>query len=464
MSSNAIVFAGLMPHAPVLVPAVGREQSALVRASVTAMQQVALGALAAAPDSLLLVSPHSPRRADAFGIWALPRLRGSFESFGSSDIQIDVPLDDALVEQLEREAHQRGLRTWRITHGLLDHGALVPLVFLQAAGWHGPTVIVSLSDAGGTVLDLLGQAIAASAGKVPRRLAVIASGDMSHRLTPSAPCGFHPDGPRFDADLLTALRCGAPGALRDLDPLRREHAAEDVVDSTRVALAATEFSALGRTVLSYEGPFGVGYGIAILSTGGNPAADPPGTASSVQAPWPRRLADLPLLARRAVEAHFAGGPDQPPYSASGELQEPRGVFVTVRMEHGELRGCRGSSAPDDVVLQTWQHARSAALRDFRFTPIQQEELPRVRFTVNVLSELEPVGSVAELDPARFGVVVTSVDGRSALLLPRIPGIDRIEDQLRCVRQKAGIAQHDHVQLQRFTTQVLDESDAPNPSP
>jgi hypothetical protein len=72
-----IVFAGLMPHAPILVPGVGGESLFQARATATAMSTVAEHALAAQPDTVVLVSPHSPRQRGAFGLWSTPRLRGS---------------------------------------------------------------------------------------------------------------------------------------------------------------------------------------------------------------------------------------------------------------------------------------------------------------------------------------------------------------------------------------------------
>src|SRR5208337_2241672 len=307
MRDNAIVFAGLMPHAPILVPGVGREDIARVRRTVSAMEKVAWHVVAAHPDAVLLISPHSPRRAGAFGLWQVPRLHGSFGQFGSPGDQVDLPLDGAFAERLGLEVGLRGFRTWRITGGDLDHGATVPLSYLMSAGWRGPTVVVSLNNPGEGGLDELGQAIAATARALGRRLALIASGDMSHRLTPAAPNGFHPDASRFDNTFIAMLRRNEPAAIRRIDANLQETAAEDVVDSTRVALAATGYATEGHTVLSYEGPFGVGYGVAILYEPGETAPAAPLALATDEADTLSRLGDLPMVARRAVAAGFGKG-------------------------------------------------------------------------------------------------------------------------------------------------------------
>ena len=454
MHRDYIVFAGLMPHAPILVPSVGKENLARVDHTVRAMTEIARRALAAQPDTVLLISPHSPRRPGAFGIWLTPRLRGTFEQFGSAEDRVDLPLDRAAAERLELEAAQRGLRTWRIGGGELDHGATVPLSYLAVAGWQGPTVVVSLHEPGEGGLDELGAAIAATAQGLHRRLAVIASGDMSHRLTQSAPCGFHPNGSRFDEAFIARLRSGARDAILRIDPALVDMAAEDVVDSTRVALSAVGGAADGRAVVSYEGPFGVGYGVAVLFE----------AKSSEHAAAPAVLShcsDLPRVARCAVEAKFGYGPDEPPFIAAGELLAPHGVFVTLRTVDGELRGCIGAPLPtqNDLVWRTWHHARAAAFHDTRFSPVRADELPHLRFEVSVLGRLEPVASPAELDAARYGVCIRAADGRRAVLLPAIEGIDSVEVQLRTVKRKAGLEPDEPVEIQRFTTQSFEESPA-----
>jgi AmmeMemoRadiSam system protein A len=225
-----------------------------------------------------------------------------------------------------------------------------------------------------------------------------------------------------------------------------------------VALAATGYHTDGHKVLSYEGPWGVGYGVAVLY---EPPNDPP---AAPPAPPPSanilsRFTDLPMVARRAVEAEFRGEPRTPPFRAAGELRERHGVFVTLRTADGELRGCRGTIHPmeDDLVLETWRNAVATAFHDYRFSAVQKDEFPRLHLSVTVLEEPEPALSPADLDPAVFGVVVESTDGRKALLLPRIEGIETVERQLEIVRRKAGIGPDEPVELQRFKADCYEES-------
>lgn len=461
MRNNAIVFAGLMPHAPILVPGVGKGRLAQVKRTVSAMAKEAAHVVAAHPGTIVLVSPHSPRQSGAFGVWRTPRLRGSLEQFGSREDRVDLPLDRPFADRLEQEIGQRGWRTWRIMGADLDHGATVPLVYLVAAGWKGPVVIVSLNYPGEGGLDALGHAIAATAQALRRRVAIIASGDMSHRLTPTAPGGYDPDGKRFDETFIDRLRVGAPAEIGRIDPSLQEAAAEDAVDSTRVALAATGYATNGHEVLSYEGPFGVGYGVAVLFEQGASVAEEEPATPAKEDNMLSSGADLPKVARCAVEAGFKHASDSPPFLAAGELAERHGVFVTVRTDDGELRGCRGIPTPTqkDLVWETWRNAVAAAFHDHRFRPLRAQELPHLRFCVTILGRLEPDVSPKELDPATYGVLVASHDGRKGLLLPGIEGIDSVELQLAKARGKAGIEPDEPVRIQRFAARSFEEPPA-----
>ncbi len=456
MSNVTVVFAGLMPHAPVLVPSVGGEYCGQLEDTSAALAALGRRMVAARPDSLVVLSPHSPMRAGTVGLWTTSPLRGSFEAFGAKQERIRLPLDRALVNGIEEQCARRSLGSWPIARGPLDHGAMVPLFHLVAAGWDGPTCVVGLADLDGCLLDELGEAIAAAALALGRRIALVASGDLSHRLTATAPCGYAPEGERFDKTFIELLASGAPDAIRRVDTNLRSLAAEDGVAPTRAALAATGYATTGRTVLSYEGPFGVGYGVAVLS---DPAAVSAIPAAPARGSTITDIADLPQVARQAVASAFVGGPETPPYAAAGPLKVPLGVFVTIHTVDHELRGCRGAPIPGqpDLVASTWRHAREAAFDDPRFPALEASELPNVRFTVSVLSPPERVGSIAALDPVKYGVLVTSTDGhRRGLLLPGIKGIDSAAEQVRLAQAKAGISPREAVMLQRFTTQSIDE--------
>lgn len=455
--AQSVVCAVLMPHAPILVPAVGGARGGAAAASSQAMRAAAATVLGTQPESLVLISPHSPRKPGAYGLWADDRLEGSFEPFGAPQAHVSLPNDRRLANALAVEAQSRAVAIWAIHNSPLDHGALVPLWFLAEAGWTGPTVIFSLSFSDDDGLTRLGEAIAAAANGLHRRIALVASGDMSHRLTAGAPCGFHPQAHEFDESFIHLVHTGNYRELERINPNLRELAAEDAVDSTLLTAAAVGWQSDGHRVLNYEGPFGVGYGVAILFADNPPPLTAPGEGKVALAD--KREGDaLPGVARRSVADALVGGFEVAPMATGEYLNLSRGVFVTVRRRNRKLRGCVGTIVPvgANLLAETWRNARLAALQDSRFPPVTADELTDLCFEVSVLHSIEAVASVDELDPRRYGVIVSTGDGRRGLLLPGIEGIKTRAQQLRLARKKGSIDPDEPVTMQRFQVDHFEE--------
>ena len=144
-AQGPVTLAVLMPHAPILVPSVGRERLGDVDSSVRAMREISREIVAAQPETVVLISPHTPRQPLAFPIWAQERVGGTFAPFGAPQEQVELPVDVAFLQELSRLAPAAGATLHAFRGDALDHGALVPLWFLHEAGWRGPTVIIGLN-------------------------------------------------------------------------------------------------------------------------------------------------------------------------------------------------------------------------------------------------------------------------------------------------------------------------------
>ena len=162
------------------------------------------------------------------------------------------------------------------------------------------------------------------------------------------------------------------------------------------------------------------------------------------------------LARRAVETYAREGravspPEILPPTLPPALRAPAACFVSIKTDDGELRGCIGTVEPTRATLaeELLANALSAATRDPRFPPVEASELPRLRYSVDILSGPEPA-EFADLDPKVFGVIVEDEGGRRrGLLLPDIEGVETAAEQVRIAARKAGIRPHEPVRLHRF---------------
>jgi AmmeMemoRadiSam system protein A len=155
------------------------------------------------------------------------------------------------------------------------------------------------------------------------------------------------------------------------------------------------------------------------------------------------------LARKAVERYIQRGKIFRPRKLTAEMKQRAGVFVSIK-KHGELRGCIGTFVPTrtNVAEEVVINAISSATQDPRFMPVEPYELGDLEYSVDVLTEPEPVKSVDQLDPRKYGVIV-ECGYRRGLLLPDLAGVDRVEEQIEICRAKAGISAGEPIRLYRF---------------
>lgn len=265
MTTPPLNHAVLMCHAPIVIPEVAGERAGDCRDSTAGMR--AAGAFLAGLDldALVVLSPHTPRHPSAFTMAAGDVLRGDFGAFRAPQVRFELPVARDGADAIAAACRGVGLpHPQEVRVEPLDHGAAVPLYFAWEAGWRGPTVLMGFPFNSNLRADAaLGEAVAAAADVMGQRWALLASGDMSHRLLPGAPAGFDPRAREFDAWIVDRVREGDYDGATAVDGRLRRLAAEDVVDSVAVASAACQGSE-GHRLLSYEGPFGVGYLVAIL--------------------------------------------------------------------------------------------------------------------------------------------------------------------------------------------------------
>lgn len=156
------------------------------------------------------------------------------------------------------------------------------------------------------------------------------------------------------------------------------------------------------------------------------------------------------LAKKAVEEFVGSGRfAEPPEKPEGVLSEQTGVFVCLK-KRGALRGCIGTIEPvtENAAQETIRNAVAAATQDSRFPPVQESELPELEYSVDVLCAAEPVEEVGQLDPRRYGVIV-SRGARRGLLLPDLEGVDTAGEQIRIAAMKAGIDPEEGFGIERF---------------
>jgi AmmeMemoRadiSam system protein A/AmmeMemoRadiSam system protein B len=442
-NASSLVFAGIAPHPPIMVPEVGREAIAEVRSSIDGMAELTQRIIASGAETIILISPHAPLHATAFVAYDGPQLYGDFANFRAPTATIHAPLDDDLLMEIARAGEEQDLITLRIVDTDLDHGTAVPLYFLQRNGWSGKVVCLGYSFLSNEDHLRFGKCIRRAIEKLKKPVAFVASGDLSHRLKPGAPAGYNSEAHRFDQEVVASIRSGSTDRIINMDQNLRGAAGECGYRSMLVALGVIEDENKSTEVISYEAPFGVGYLVAQLSASAN--ASQPNS--------------IPALARRTIETFVKTGEViDAPTDLPDELNVRAGCFVSIKTRDGDLRGCIGTIDPlkDTLAQEIIANAVSAATRDPRFAPVQQNELANLKYSVDVLSAPEAC-AVDDLDPAIYGVIVEDERGvLRGLLLPNLNGIKTAAQQVEIASRKAGIVPGKAVNISRFRAERYSE--------
>ncbi len=469
-----LIFTALVPHPPILIPAVGGAESEVCQTTRESLQRLTAEIAGLQPEVVVVISPHGPVFSDAIAIHRIAAIQGDLGGFGAPTVALDFSIDQEMGERLVAEARTARIPTAPVTAEwaaeweaeALDHGTFVPLWFLHEAGWRGSILPVTIGML--PLLDMysFGQAMQRAIDRTGKRTVVLASGDLSHRLSPDSPNGFAPEGAEFDRLVVESLGRGDLAALFSIDADLRDRAAECAYRPLLMLSGVLDGLKVKPQVYSYEHPFGVGYAVISLeSVGADPARQiRPALAEARQERIrQRREAAHPVvkLAQAALEHYVetgltvdfsAGAPHEGtvPWVLPSDLPDQAGVFVTLTID-GDLRGCMGTTAPTEpsLALEIVRSAIQAGREDPRFSPVEEEELPVLEYKVDLLEAPEPVNRLDQLDPEHYGLIVTKGD-TVGLLLPDLPGVDTPLQQVAIACRKAGLEPDEPgMSLQRF---------------
>lgn len=456
----AILGAVQVPHPPLILPEVGHGEEKRIQSTIDAFDAAAKFIADLQPDTVIISSPHSILYSDYFHISPGPSAKGSMAQFGAPQLKFSCAYDEELVKAVEAAAKEKNIPAGTLGNRQpeLDHGTMVPMYFL--AKYCKTCKIVRLALSGFSLKEhyRVGMLIAETAEKLGRKIAWIASGDLSHKLTKEGPYGFNPAGPQYDKKIMEVMGSGNFADLFSFKDDFLEEAAECGHRSFVLMAGAFDGLAVESRKLSYEGPFGVGYGVTLFRPAGPDdnrhfleAYDI--IRNKMKADRLAKEDEYVKLAREVIEHYVKtnGGYLRTPRHIIPEMTAQKaGVFVSLKIR-GVLRGCIGTIGPmyDNVAEEIRHNAISACSRDPRFTPVMPDELEELEYSVDVLGPMEPISSPSQLDVKRYGVLVTK-GSRSGLLLPNLPGVDTIDQQVDIAKQKAGIRPEENgCELQRF---------------
>ncbi|MDR3598619.1 AmmeMemoRadiSam system protein A [Clostridium sp.] len=452
----------LMPHPPIIIPDIGKGEEKKIEETSLACNKIGKEIADIKPETIILVTPHATMFSDAIAISDEERISGDLSQFRCTNIKMDIPIDKEFNIRLGTACHVEGIPSVLVNSKLLnkyevsyelDHGTIVPLYFVNKYYNDYKLVHITYSMIGDIGLYKFGMEIKQVAEKLNRKVVIIASGDLSHKLKEEGPYSYSPYGEKFDREILSDLEKGDVLAAFNMNKTMINEAGQCGLNSIYILLGAMDGKEIKGELLSYEGTFGVGYGVMKLKRQEKNKNYLDELIRYKEESFKKKISDsnpYVRLARENLNYYFSHGKSIKDISNLPQelLNERHGVFVSLK-KHNHLRGCIGTIMPTTncVGEEIIRNSIEAAMHDPRFPQVSEDELEDIDISVDVLMDSEPC-SKGELDPKKYGVIV-SVGMRRGLLLPDLEGVDTVEEQLQIACDKGNIDFDEDYNIERF---------------
>ncbi|HQM96367.1 MAG TPA: AmmeMemoRadiSam system protein A [Clostridia bacterium] len=441
----SVVAAFIFPHPPIILPQIGKGEEKKIQKTIDSYREACTTIAQLKPDTIVLASSHCAMYSDYLHISSDEYFESDMSGFGAGSVSVSVKYDTEFLEKLMQVIKDKGIpagiKGYEDTGR--DHASVIPLVFLNEVYKEYRLIRMGISNLPFETHYKLGMCVSQAADMLDRRTVFIASGDLSHKLKVFGPYGYSKQGEQYDEIVTEAMKTGNFSKFMDFSDEFLEKAAECGHRTFIIMAGALDKKEIVPRLLSHEDTFGVGYAVASFIIKENELVDKNVMLQNTD--------EYVALARYSVE-YFVKNNKRAmlPDKLSKELlKQKAGVFVTLKKD-GDLRGCIGTITPaaNCIAEEILQNAVSSCSRDPRFYPVNEEELDKLEYSVDVLKPAEKISSINELDVNKYGVIVTS-GFRRGLLLPNLEGIDTVDQQVDISLRKAGIGRHEKYEMERF---------------
>ncbi len=254
----SLVLSSIVPHPPILIPEIGKDNLEHLSSTLRAYGKIRNKLEKIKPETIIIISPHGNIQENVFTINSYPNFIGDFEDFGNFSVKKNWKGDVGLIGKLSEYLETKNILSL-ISKERIDYGASIPLFLLTK---NLPNVkIVPMSFSGLSIQDHFefGKLLKKEIINCRKKIAVISSGDLSHRLTRNAPAGYSSKGKKFDKKIIDLLTKKNLDKILNMDESLLEEAKECGFRSIVILLGIMHNIKYIPKLLSYEFPFGVGY-------------------------------------------------------------------------------------------------------------------------------------------------------------------------------------------------------------
>lgn len=259
-----IVFSAIVPHSPLLIPTLGKEQRETLADTLKAYGELERALYAARPDTLVIISPHAHMYPDAFSGNLHDSFEGVLKEFGDHGTQVKAKADFLLLDHIHRGMREEQIPFTLTSQPELDYGFTIPLLLLTSKLPAWKLVPLAPSLLAPQAHYECGRQLGQILQRENTRIALIASADLSHHTNSQSPHGETPEGIAFNKAMRSAVVTRHHAELLGMDPDLCKKADQCGYPPILMLMGALEDVNGTMREICYEAPFGVGYMTALF--------------------------------------------------------------------------------------------------------------------------------------------------------------------------------------------------------
>ena len=254
----SLIYSAITPHSSLLIPGVGKKNTELLKKTSDSLKRIEEDLYAAQIETLIIISSHSSSADETFALNLAPEFQINFEEFGDFTSKKTLPGDILLTQEIKQNL-SREYKAGLINKTVLNHGSGVPLYLLTENLKNIKIIPIYCAQTDLPTHLSVGENLQKTLVESNQRIAVIASGDLSHTLTPNAPGGYSPKAPGFDQKVIEQLQNKKIPELTKTNPELLEEVQTEGLKAISLLMGVLNKMNYTPKLLSYEHPFGVGY-------------------------------------------------------------------------------------------------------------------------------------------------------------------------------------------------------------
>lgn len=465
-----IVGRYILPHTSFLIPFIGGRKREHLARTAHGFDCIGKELTKNSPETVVLIAPHGVTFSNSIYMPDNKKLKGVLQFtrlYKPLSYNNDVELVYKIMEAAQRRNVSSGpvapevLREYKLSKKL-SYGTTVPLYLQRKCIDNCSLVSVGISNLSVEDHYAFGQAILEAVRSSEKKVALIASGELSHRLEgtiENTPLGISQRGKEFDETIVDAFQKNDPLKVLSINQSLRDSAGECGLDAFHILLGTLDEYEIDCTVHSYEAPFGIGLMTATIKPGQHVEKSIINTykvqARSLTAEKQKRESLQVKLARKAIDHYltYKKVMDVPNSSFCDMGTQKSGVYVSIKRE-GKWQGCMGTDCPtkNTIAEEIIHNAITSAFNDPRFEPIKKGELEEATIEVIQIGDLEKIDDPERVNPNNYGLVVANKrknPNKYGLILPGISGIETGAELYRAAMIKAGMGPQDKAICYKF---------------